>query len=832
MGLSFGTDIRDSLDRVLGLRPGERGAALVLMFTGALLIAGLTIAKSIRDSLFLVAFPAERLPLVLVTIAVLTAPVVSSYSHLSNRVPFRVLAPGFYMIVAIGFMLMERLYASSPETAAIALYLYVSLLGLLGVTQFWLLVAWRFNTREARRLIGFIGTGSVVGGLVGGLLARSLSRYIHPEAILWIVAGTYASAGLATDWITRQHQEGAASAPPARQDGQTGMRSGLRQISREPLLRYVVVLVLLSVFLGTLTDYQLKSVAQGTYTSKVELVRFFGGFYAIIGLASLVLQIGITQYVMRRWGVAGSLLTLPLALLPGCAAMLFAPGIVAATVLRGGDQGIRNSSFRSGYEILFLPLSPELRRQTKPVVDVFVERTSDGLAGLFLIVLTSFLDFHALGLTWVTLGLCIALGGLVLRLRRAYVSTLEKNLSVAVLNDVLETPVAEATVLQTVEMPTFAAQDPRLLQSLEVSSRLSSMKGMPIELLKHPSAPIRERAMSMLEALGAGKPLAEAEIEQLRSDAAAASNEEVRTSASRAIAELQSRPAAPAAAELGSAEIFSRLVSGRGAEVQEALVQLQRLGDVRLAAAALPLIEDRRSRERVEAVMHRFGPDVAGLLSDVLLNEAGGVRLRRHAARLLGELDSPLAEFALKKALMTRPGEVRRAVSTALYIMRSRGASKGLSVEELQELLEPEVRRNLSIWEADTELRRSPELAASGSHEALLLSVRETKSRTLRHLFRLLGLCFPPEAIQAAYKGLTAGNPQVRDQALEYLDNVLPERLRALVWPLMDPEARWSEKPSRHRDVEHIMMDLMRSGVTIDLPREAIDLSLEPASEE
>src|SRR5262249_39478031 len=157
----------------------------------------------------------------------------------------------------------------------------------------------------------------------------------------------------------------------------------------------------------------------------------------------------------------------PLALLPGCAAMLLAPGIVAATVLRGGDQGIRNSSFRSGYEILFLPLSPELRRQTKPVVDVLVERTSDGLAGLVLIGLTTGLGLLALGLPWVTLGLSVALGVVVLRLRHSYVSTLEKNLSVAVFSDVLETPVVEATTLQTVEMPTFAAHDPRVLQSLE-----------------------------------------------------------------------------------------------------------------------------------------------------------------------------------------------------------------------------------------------------------------------------------------------------------------------------------------------------------------------------
>jgi hypothetical protein len=130
------------------------------------------------------------------------------------------------------------------------------------------------------------------------------------------------------------------------------------------------------------------------------------------------------------------------------------------------------------------------------------------------------------------------------------------------------------------------------------------------------------------------------------------------------------------------------------------------------------------------------------MLGDILLNDKASIRVRRHVARVLGELDSPLAEYSLKKALLAQSGEVRRAVSTALYIMRSRGYSRGLDADELQELLEPEVQRNRAVWEADTQLQRSSASSAGISRDAVVLSVRETKSRTLRHLFRLLGLCF------------------------------------------------------------------------------------------
>jgi HEAT repeat protein len=817
---------RGWLERTLGLRPGERATALSLMVTGALLMAGQIIGKSIRETLFLSTYPAEMLPYVLLSVAILAAPVVSVYTHAANRIPFRLLAPGFYMFVAVGFMAMERLYSVVQGWPAFVLYIYVSLLSLFAVSQYWLLVAWRFNTREARRLMWVLNSGNVIGGLVGGLIARSLSYRVNPEAMLWIVAGLYASAGLASDWVARKHTDTPVPLPSS-QSQQAGIVSGLQQVARHQLLRGAVVLVLISTLISTLVDYQLKHTAQQTFQNKGELIHFFGGFYAVVNAVTLVLQIGITPYALRRWGVAGSLMVLPLGLLPGTMGMALLPGILMAALLRGSEQSIRNSSWRSGFELIFLPLSPELRRQTKMLIDVFIERCSDGVAGLVLILLLTAFHLDPWGLTWVILGLSLLLAAVVLRLRNAYVSTLEKNLSFAVNTFLTDTPVVDQASLHTLEIPPLPAQDSRLLQSLEVSGRLGSMKDMPLELLKHPSPPIRERAMSLLEAFGAGKPPSAYEIEQLRRDALAARE--------NGVSPLVAVPAppgkGPATPALGPDALFARLVEARGRDVIDALAQVERSGDVRLAPAILPLLEDRRLRERSEAVLRRFGPAISGLLGDVLLQEEASVRLRRHVARLMGEMDSPLAEFSLKQALLARSGEVRRAASTALYRMRQRSFSRGLSVEELHELLEPEVHRNRSVWEADTELQRNPQGSASASRDALALSVRETKSRTLRHVFRLLGLCFPPDATQAAYRGLTAGSAQVRDQALEYLDNVLPEKLRQLVWPLIDPEARWGHRP-KQRDLEAIMVDLLRSGVTIDLPREALDLSLEPSNEE
>ncbi len=816
------------LERSLGLKPQDRAPAMVLMVTGALLIAGYTVAKSVRDSLFLAAYPAERLPLLLISLALLTAPVVSAYTRISGRLGFHILAPGFYGLVALGFLCLERLTLVVSGWPAVLLYFYVSLLGLLAVTQFWLIVGWRFNTREARRLMGVIGTGSIVGGMVGGILAQELGRIFPPERLLWFVAAIFGCAGLASWWVTHRHQRSnrdalsptsgrgnMASPEPARG---TGVVAGLKKATDHPLLRGIALLIGISVMLGTLTDYQLKAMAKATYPDKGDLVSFFGTYYAVAGVLTLVVQLGVTQFLLRRWSIVGGLFAMPTGLLAGCLAMLAHPGIATAAMLRGAEQVIRNSAWRSAYEILFLPLPAELRKQTKPVLDVFLERSADGLAGLSILILAGALGVTPWGLTWVTLILVVLLALVIARLRDTYIQTLETNLSVAVNTPVSHSPVLDGMTLHTLEIQSVPAGDPSLLRSLEISLHSARMSDMPMDLLRHSSPEVRGRALDMLDAFGKGRPPSLAQIRDLRALATEAADKKKLTPRNQP--ETGQKPVRE---RLGT--MVDSLCHGTSSELAAVARQLSGNPDIRLASAVLHAFDGNRNKRQLLApVLHAYGTQIAGLLGDHLLHPKTSLHLKRQAARLLGKLDSRLAELALAEALTANDTEVRRAASAALYQMRIRGFAKPIGHQKLARLLKPELRRTRSVWAADTALQRSVDPKSSTG--PLAMSVKKNKARSLRHLFRLLGLSFPPEAIQASYRALTAGNASVRDQALEYLDNVLPESIRQLVWPFIDPEQRWTEKPKNEKP-EEIARHLLRAGVTIELSPDMIDLGLE-----
>jgi AAA family ATP:ADP antiporter len=64
----------------------------------------------------------------------------------------------------------------------------------------------------------------------------------------------------------------------------------------------------------------------------------------------------------------------------------------------------------------------------------------------------------------------------------------------------------------------------------------------------------------------------------------------------------------------------------------------------------------------------------------------------------------------------------------------------------------------------------------------------------LERIFRLMGLLIPGPGLHDAYAGVRSGNPTVRENALEYLDNVLKPDLRRLVLPLIDSHVTIEER--------------------------------------
>ena len=78
----------------------------------------------------------------------------------------------------------------------------------------------------------------------------------------------------------------------------------------------------------------------------------------------------------------------------------------------------------------------------------------------------------------------------------------------------------------------------------------------------------------------------------------------------------------------------------------------------------------------------------------------------------------------------------------------------------------------------------------------------------------MLALILPANPLSVLYRGLLTDDTALRGTALEYLESVLPDRVRASLWPYLDLESR----PVRTAaDREEALDRLMRSHASIQL---------------
>jgi hypothetical protein len=83
----------------------------------------------------------------------------------------------------------------------------------------------------------------------------------------------------------------------------------------------------------------------------------------------------------------------------------------------------------------------------------------------------------------------------------------------------------------------------------------------------------------------------------------------------------------------------------------------------------------------------------------------------------------------------------------------------------------------------------------------------------------LLSLVLPTEPLQIAFRGLHTDDPTLKGTALEYLEGVLPGRIREALWPYLE-DPRPANRAARAR--EDILQDLLRSNHSIMLNLEEL----------
>jgi hypothetical protein len=583
--------------------------------------------------------------------------------------------------------------------------------------------------------MGRVAGGAALGGVVGGLLVeRAGAAGVSLPDLLPMVALGQLFAAVGSRLVGGGHSRTTRTADSEPADSVSSLLSS-------SYLRSIALLVVLTAFVSTFTSFVLKSDAANTYTQSSELLRFFARYYLAIGLLGFLLQITLSRLSLNRFGLGITIATLPAAIgLFGLIAFA-TPMLWSLALLRGLDEALTNSLYRSGYELLYTPVAPRTKRRFKTVADVGFDRLGKSLgSGLISLALSIFAGTEVRVLLAVTIIGSVATIIVAVRLSRGYVLSLTQSLRSRAMS-------LDANVLHdAITLRTMADAG---INRGELLAALSDRAFVPEN----------------------------AAIDFAGGDAGIWATQTI------AVRELR-RSRGPASDNLATDVLLEQIAdlrSGDPGRIRKLLRSANRL-DRHLVPHVISLLARADISPLAVNALRGVVDTATGQIVDTLIDAAASPVVRRRLPQVLAGSDSPIAIAGLLRALDDTEFEVRFRAAGAL--IRSREAHPECVIPRE------------TIYEAALrETRRSKQLLEHAASNA-------SDQRPLELVFRILSLALDPEPMRLAQHAFRSDDPQLRGTALEYLETVLPANVLQELRPVFGTRLTTSARTRTAKELE------------------------------
>ena len=370
------------LAKIVDVKPDEIRALWLGFFFHFLILTGYYITKPIRDSIG--ASNMEALPWMftatLVTMLAANAAFAATVARMSRRkfIPF---AYGFFIVVFVLFFIAMR-SRPAPEQVWIGrgFFVWVSVFNLFNTAVFWAFMTDLFTVEQGKRLYGFIAVGGTLGAIFGAYITKNYVREIGPANLLVIAAAMFAIAGFLVRFFPRGFDERHKAAPATREQPIGGsVWSGITHICRSPYLMGLAATILLYTTTSTWAYFQQSDLAREALKTSNARTEFFGTLEIWVNGITVLIQIFFTGRLLKWFGLAFTLVSLPFLSMVGFAAMGIAASLAMLAVFQVARRAAAYALMRPSREILFTVLKREDKYKVKSITDTLGYRTGDQL---------------------------------------------------------------------------------------------------------------------------------------------------------------------------------------------------------------------------------------------------------------------------------------------------------------------------------------------------------------------------------------------------------------------------------------------------------------------
>jgi AAA family ATP:ADP antiporter len=423
-------DERSGLERGLSVftdvRAGEGATAVLMLVNIFMLLTCYSVIKTVREPLILLGGGAEVRSYTAAGQAVMLMGFVPLYSWFASRVDRVKLLIGVTLFFVVNVELFAIAVAAHVPYVGVAFFIWVGIFNISLIAQFWSYANDIYSKEAGERLFPMIMIGMTAGAPLGSFIAGHLFGLgFAPQTILQISAVLLlATLVLYLVINARQVRRAAATEQPLVRGGGFGLVFG------SAYLRLVALLIVLLNVVNTTGEYLIArlltvnanalAAADPAFNKGAYFGAFTGSYQFWVNVAALVLQAFVASRLVKRTGLRGALLALPLIAFGGYAIVAAGVGFAVVRWVKTAENATDYSIMNTARQLLWLPTTREEKYKAKQAIDTFFVRGGDVLSAAVVFVGTTVLGIGVTGFAAANVVLTVMWIGVVLLILRRH----------------------------------------------------------------------------------------------------------------------------------------------------------------------------------------------------------------------------------------------------------------------------------------------------------------------------------------------------------------------------------------------------------------------------
>ena len=228
----------------------------------------------------------------------------------------------------------------------------------------------------------------------------------------------------------------------------------------------------------------------------------------------------------------------------------------------------------------------------------------------------------------------------------------------------------------------------------------------------------------------------------------------------------------------------------------------------RIIRAVLDRLSDSNLATMAAEALGRCGDGVVDLMQESLSEPSNPIETLREIPRVLLLIGTPRAKHVLMDRLFAGDTQLRSHIIASLTGFQSLHPDIDLDLQMIETLLVSEIIGHYRSYQIQESLEQ-----ALTSNNTIFKALQDSMAQDLERIFQLIKLMYPHHDLHSAYFGIQSKNPKDRDNALEFLEQILKPDLRNLLIPVLDPDVSFTKRVEL---ANHLI------GINMENPREAL----------